>query len=546
MTRFQDQLVLSLELTIDGTAHKIPGGSIKAVRLDLGLTGFVGEVEFIVLDDKAHGGKFQDKLAKSFLGQDLVELSLSLGAVWDAPEASASPDPIELSALVTGRRLEELQMRERESLPVLARRYTVEFADPAQVLWTQHFPSQLYTKASLKSAIQDHLGDKIKVKFDWSELNDTKPMWFVHLPIERGASFWDFIVWYADHRGGYFAYDYKTAQYTLAGTRDTSAKPLTLFGDDLSRAELVVAEAPRHTVDVCNSYAEGAKNKTVKNAKAAKGMRHDRLMRSSISADTDDRVKLETSRLNLPKYEALVRFGRVPMSALTPGVLIKMVAANRWTKGSKLVDVTWLVRRIQLSAVAFSQPLDGDHQLDSTRFDIEMQAELQQKDDKRSSLPGYRRPDYPGFVEGKVVSTLGEDTDKTYENSKNDDTSLEEYTVKVPLWKDQEVSVPFTPLMGSANVYLPCYRDERVLLALGLDCAEIVQLLSWREGVALSKDVQGEQILWGLSADSNTSVNHVYDDDKPVFNVARTHSTDTVSIQLAEGTLMLHVEEVQE
>jgi len=73
--------------------------------------------------------------------------------------------------------------------------------------------------------------------------------------------------------------------------------------------------------------------------------------------------------------------------------------------------------------------------------------------------------------------------------------------------------------------------------------ARIVRLLEWRAGAPLSMEVQGEHILFGKSDDSQTSVNHVYDGDKPVWSVARKNQSDTALIQLREGTLFLQVKE---
>jgi hypothetical protein len=541
--RFTDRLAVAITLTIKGTAHVIPGGSVKQVELELNLHGFGGYVEFVMLDDKAVGGGFTDKLAADLLLQDLGELGLELCAVFDQAEAAASPKPLTLAGLVTRRSLEEVRLRERADQPIIGRRYRVWFADPARVLWTQHFPCRLYTQAPMTDAIDEQLGDKITMTYDWAVLSATQPLWFVHLPVEHGASFFDFVVWYTDQNGGYFAYDYAAAGYTLTGTRDTSAKPLEMFGDDLGRVELIVPDTPRHTVDVCNSYAEGAKTVVGKQDQSATGIRHDRLMRSSIAQDTDDRVSLEKLRLVIPKVEAQVDFGRMPIIALVPGVIVELKAANRWTTGSALLGKTWLVRDLSLRATAIPGPLDADLQLDSTTYTVEFGVRLQQSTDTRAMLPAFKPPLYPAHVEGKVVSEKGDDGDKTYQSTRNEGTSLDEYTVKVPLWADQTVAAPFVPVMGSGNVYLPSYRDERVLLALHLDHARISRLLVWREGAALSMDVQGEQILFGKNPKSNTSVNHIYADDKPVLNVARTNDVDTALICLSEGTLVLHVEE---
>lgn len=542
-SRFEDRLALGVTLTIAGTAYVLPGGSVKLLELELEQHGFVGALEFVVLDDSAYGGGFSDTLVDAFLDLDLGKVEISVSAVFDAPEAATSPEPLSVTGLVTSRSLRETQLRTHPDLPIVARRYRIELADPARVLWAQHFPCRLYTEASLEDVVNDQLGDEITMSYDWAELAEKRSMLFVHLPVEHEASFYDFVLWYADRRGGYFGYDYSAAEYTLKGARDASGDALGLFGDDLAEVELRVPAPPRHAVAVCNSYAEAPTTGDVTQDQAATGIRHDLLLRSAIAQVAEDRVTLETNRLILPKYEAKVTFARVPIVALAPGVLVELVAANRWASRSAMIGKTWLVRSLRLRAEAPAAPLDHDLEIDDTTYAIELGAELQQSDDTRPVLPSHRRPSYPGLVEGKVVSTLGEDGEKTYESLRNEDTSLDEYVVEVPLWGDQQIKVPFSPLMGSGNVYLPCYRDERVLLALDLDHARIDRLLVWREGAALSKDVQGEQILWGKSATSNTAVNHVYEDQIPVFKLARTHESDTVLISLSEGNLKLHVEE---
>ncbi|HSS01564.1 MAG TPA: hypothetical protein VLM79_31110, partial [Kofleriaceae bacterium] len=158
-------------------------------------------------------------------------------------------------------------------------------------------------------------------------------------------------------------------------------------------------------------------------------------------------------------------------------------------------------------------------------------------------LPPFRAPSYPGLVEGKVVSEQGQDGDKTYQVYRDRETSLDEYRIKVPLWDNQIVAAPFEPVQGSGNMYRPSYRDERVLLAIDVHAARIARLIAWRPGARLAMDVQGEHLLFGKSDDTKTSLNHVYDGDNPVFNVARTHHRDTSRITLSEGALFLEVKE---
>ncbi len=544
-TRFTDRLAVKLTLTIAGTKHVIPGGAVKRVELELEAYGFGGMIEFVLHDDAAHGGGFTDALRTGFLSQALAEVQIELAAVHDQAEAQERPAPLTLSGLATRRSMVELQVR-RPDRPILARRYRVWLCDPAQHLWTQHFPCRLYTQRSLAQVIDEQVGDKISIRFDWAEVDETRPLLFVHLPVEHGASFYDFILWYADRRGGFFSHDYAAPGYVLHAVREAAGTPLGLFGDDIANVEIIVPPTPAHSVEVHNTYAESPKAAPIAQDQAANGIRHDRLMRSAIAQDVDDRVTLEKLRLKLPELEAEVTFGRMPVVGLVPGLEVKLLPANRWSEGSALVGATWRVRQLRLRAVAPDDSTDEDLQLASTGYEVELAARLVRSEDLRPCHPPFRRPCYPGHVEGKVVSEKGEAGQKTYQTYRNEATSVDEYMVKVPAWADQQVSAPFIPTQGSGNVYLPSYRDERVLLAIDLEHARIARLLDWRDGATLSMDVKGEQILLGKSETSNTSINHVYEDDKPVFNVARTNAADTGTIRISEGTLTLCVREEEQ
>lgn len=542
---FAERLAIGVELTIAGTVHRIPGGAVKRLALELEPFGFSGELEFLLQDDAARGGGFKDELRDGFLSRDPLDVRVALAPVHDQAESAVSPKELVLSGIATERSVIELQTSLLPDRPILVRRYRLSLVDPARALWTQHFPCRLYTKDTLADVIRGQVGDKIAVKFGWAELEQEMPMIFVHLPAEHGASFYDFLVWYADHRGGLFSYDYTAAAYELRSEWDAAREPGGLFGDDIAGVEIVVPPAPAHAVEVCNTYANGPRTEKIAQAHAASAIRHDRVIHSAISQDVDDRVALERLRLKLPRLEAELTFGRMPVLRLVPGDRVRLAAANRWTPSSALVGKIWRVRRVSLSARAPADPLDVDLQLDSTGYEVTLAARLVESEDTRPCHPAYRRPSYPGHAEGKIVSDKGEERDKTYQVYRNERSSLDEYTVEVPAWGKQTVTAPFIPYLGSGNVYVPAYRGERVLLAMDLDHARIAGLLEWRDGAALSMDVQGEQILLGKSPTSNTSINHVYDDDKPALSIARTSDRDTGLIRISEGTLVLRVEEMK-
>ncbi|MDC0723562.1 hypothetical protein [Nannocystis bainbridge] len=542
---FTERLAIGVTLKIAGKEHEIAGGAVKRVELELEPFGFSGELEFVLQDDAAHGGGFTDELREGFLSQEPLDVRVALAVVYDQAESAESPEALVLSGLVTRRSVVELPGWRLPDRPLLVRRYRIAFTDPARALWTQHFPCRLHTHQKLEDVIRAQIGDKIKVKFGWAELAQERPLIFLHLPVEHGASFYDFLIWYADHRGGLFTYDYVTGELDLLSEWPAAGEPRGLFGDDIAGVEMVVPPTPAHAVEVCNTYANGPRTEAIAQTYAESAIRHDHLMHTSISQEVDDRVALEKQRLRLPKLEVELTFGRMPVIRLLPGDRVQMAAANRWNKTSALVGKIWRVRQVSLRALASDGSLDHDLQLASTEYEVSLRARLVDGEDTRACHPEYRRPRYPGYVEGKVVSEKGEDSDKTYQVYRNDDSSLDEYTVEVPAWSQQKVTAPFIPYLGSGNVYVPAYRGERVLLALDLHHARVARLLEWREGAALSMDVQGEHILLGKSPKSSTSINHVYEDDKPVLNVARTSDKDTGLIRISEGTLVLRVEEMK-
>jgi len=541
---FADRLAVTLTLTIGGTAHAIAGGSVKELALDLRSYGFSGSLAFVVQDDAAHGGDFTDELLADFLKPDLIEVAVSVAVVLVTPEAGEI-QPIQLTGLVLDKSVSEILFRKVAGVPVLVRRYRIAFADAAQVLWRQHFPCQLYTDTSMVDVINDHLGDKITIKYDFSALTQTRRLVFLHLPRTARASFSDFLSWYLDACGGVLSYDYATASYLVAAAKPDAGTPIKLFGDDLAGAELYYPAVPRYAPVVYNSNADSPRTEPIAQAQAQTGIRSDVVLRTPIAQDVDDAIALQRTLAVIPCCEAHVRFARVPSGALTPGALVELPAANQWSAESSLVGVTWRVRRLRLGAVAPSPSLDHDLQLASTAYQVEVSAELEDKAEPRIERPRFRAPSYPGAAEGKVVCEQGKDGDKTYQIYRDASTSLEEYQVRVALW-DKVVSAPFEPIFGSGNIYLPSYRAERVLLALDVHSAKIAQLLEWRAGAPLAMEAQGEHILFGKSDDSQTSVNHVYDGDQPVFNVARTHQRDTALIQLREGTLVLQVKDQEE
>ncbi len=540
---FTDRLKIALTITVGGNAHTLPSANVRSFELDLQSFGFSGSVEFVVFDDQAHGGQETDAVLADFVKQDLLEVSLGVSAVHADPETADAIEAVTVKGIGTEKSVEESAVPHQDERSILYRTYRVRFADPAWVLWKQHFPVELYTQKSMQDVIDAHKGAKITMTYDWTALAAQAPMLFLNLDPTHGASFYDFLAWYTDARAGVLAYDYATQGYKLSAAKDAAGTAVSLFGDDVGRLLVVFPEVARARRNVLSSYTESIASKAIDNAMAVEGLRQDTLIRTPIAQRVDDRVTLETSRLVLRKSELALDFRRWPTVTFRPGSLVSFVHGNLWSAGSLALTPTWRVRSHSIRARASDDRPDADHNFTSAGYDLEISARLEQQDEKHVALPPFVKPRYPGYFEGKVVSEQGEDAHVTYQFYTDQDTSLDEYKVKIPLWSDQVITAPYAPHQGSGNVYIPAYRNARVLIAMNLGNAWIDHLLDWREGVRLAMDAQGEQVLFGKTATSQTSINHVYDGDNPVFNIARTHEKDRATIQIKEGSLIIQVKE---
>jgi hypothetical protein len=187
--------------------------------------------------------------------------------------------------------------------------------------------------------------------------------------------------------------------------------------------------------------------------------------------------------------------------------------------------------------------LSADLYMDYAGYNIEMRSHLELESERWVSLPPFKPPPFPIYVEGKIVSEQGAKEAETYQIYQDKETSLDQYKVAIPLWKNQEVVVPFEPNFFTGHFYFPDYKEARVLVALDLHNGRIERFLDWRAGARLPMDTQGNHILLGKTDKSQTSVQHVYVDDKPVLHVKRTSEKDTEMIKMVEGSLILETKE---
>ncbi|MFB1482666.1 hypothetical protein [Corallococcus sp. RDP092CA] len=554
---FADRLDLGLTLTLGGTAHAIPPSDVLAFELDLHGWGHEGRVEFRVLDETAHGGQLQDLVLADFLKPDLAEVSLELKAVHSDTATQPAFTSLKVKGLVQEKALTEEAVARARGAGITYRHYTVRFVDPARLLWTQHHPCVLYTQKTLQDVLDAHKGDKIALANDWAaQLDATLPLIFLGLAPESGASFYDFVVWFVHTRDGVLAYDYTAQGYQLRAAKDASPTPLTLRAADVDRVSVVFPEVARHDVAILNAAAESPKNQAITNAQAVTGVRQDVLLRTDIEDDVQARVTLETARLKVRGLEVELDWNRFPAVAFAPGALVKLPATAGWTAAGVPSTEDFRVRRMSLRA----EPLpveagDGEGTPDGpgeaptrrpkpeSRFLITFTTRLEKKAELHVDLPPFTAPVYPRFVEGLIVSEVGEQEDETWQAYTDDATSLDSYKIKLPLFANQIIQVPFNANLLPGHFYFPAYKGARVLVALDFLRAWLKRHLDWRAGARLPSDGQGVHLLVGKTTTSGTSMRHFYEDNKPLWRLQRTNESDTEKIELKEGNLLILVRE---
>jgi hypothetical protein len=311
---------------------------------------------------------------------------------------------------------------------------------------------------------------------------------------------------------------------------------------DVGSYEVRFPETIRHSVKLLNAYSENPQTQAIAQDNAFEGVHRDRIGRFPAASAFQDRQALESGRLKARGHEVHLVFQLFPRKTFTTGSIVKL-EGNLWSGKIFPKGMVYRVREIVLEASSIEEELTADRNMAFARYNVAMTSRLETATESVVSLPPFKAPLFPMYVEGKIASEQGEKDEGTYQVYQDSKTSLDQYKVKIPLWENHLVVMAFEPDFFSGHFYFPAYKDARVLAALDFHSAWIVRFLDWRPGARLAADTQGNHLLLGKKAKSQTSLKHVYVDGKPQLNLLRTSDSDTELISLAEGTLILQTKE---
>lgn len=571
---FEDSLKMTLALTIGMDRIKVPGGQIKFLTTSIRPYGYTARLDFWMSSATAKG-KENDPLFSRFVEQDLIEVKLGIEPQLKPRDTKI--EPLTLQGYVTDKAILTELTIENVNLkgdPVLYRHYRIDFADPAHVLWRQHFPCDLMVDEDVKELIEANKADGVNLKYDWPILNEK----FAVSTLSPGspdepASFYDFIIWYAATCNGVFTYDGRTNSYTLSGSKDLDGKVTAMSELEVADHRIDFPETSRYDDRFLNAVAEDPQEMETSRSTAEKDLRRDVLVLESNPENFEKAFRQQSRKRKSRGHELFITHKRFPLLTYRPGIFVKF-EGGLWSRKIFLKGKEYRVRDIFLEAHAVHDAPDADHNMMYATYRMEMTSRLELKEERALNLPTFKTPAYPIQVEGKIVSDEGKEKEETYQLYQSPEYDIDipfvgeeteemleqqaekipfvgdklgaeknHYRVKIPIFDDRQVVCPFEPLFAPGHFYFPAYKDERVLVELDFHGARIVRFLDWRPGGQLPLDTQGNQILFGKGEGSQSSIRHVYVDNKPQLNVKRSSSNDTEIIQLQEGTIILQTKE---
>ncbi len=559
---FTDRLVFTLEISParGGRQIVISGHNVVRVDLDLKSSGFTGELTFRIDDDTASQGTERDLLVNLFRTPSL--LKIRLGIKPEHLEIAAGPParPFEIRGLITEKAMLEGAAPHSPGGPLSYRLYQVRFSDPAQALWRQHFPCQLFTRKSLRDVIMASRNRHILIKFVDPTITRIMPMIFLGLdvknrPSER-ASFYDFLMWQLDESSRIWIYNYTRHSYEVHKRKLRPLK-VAVAADDIHEIFTYYPETPRWKESLLNDYTEAIQNRPVVPSdplltrNLVQGVRQDSRLNTPIRSEFNKKYLRMRNDFKLPKPEFVLRYRLFPSVPYGPGAGIHLGPELAAFK-AKSVCVPMEARReicrvFRIVIAAESRESDVRPVYDgkvALHCECRVNVWLEAASNPARRVPPYVVPKYPVQIEGKIVSEVGAHTDATYQFYPDPLTSLHFYKVKIPLWRNQIITLPYNPNMGPGHFYFPAYKDERVLASLYYDHALLKRYIDWRPTAQLPLASQGDQLLLGKTPTNRTSLRHTYEYQRPVFAIERVHKrlgVDYELLRMAEGACLLQV-----
>jgi len=453
---FTESLNISLSLTLDSTTYNIPKGAIKETNLDISSSGFRGSINFIRTTEKK-----ESKFFTQFIKPGLIEFEVSIHGVFNQP--APPPEALKVKGLVTGKSVKESTFEGVSTKPIMYYDYNIDIMDAPQVLWKQHFPIKLYTQKKMSEVIRDNSVKGVSPEMDWEELEKKHDHVCLALGNDKGkASFYDFIMWYTQSRGGICFFDYIKQDLKITDKKQANIPDTILDRHDVEDYHLLIPEILRNNIRIHNSSAELHNTLYLEQDEAVEGISHDRITRTDISNDMEVLKNRQKKNLDIPLSEVDIVFKQFPPKTFFSGSMVKF-SKEKWLKNISFNKKTFRVIKIDFHATAINRITESGINAEYAEFNIDMTARMEEKDNPARIFPEFKAPQYPLPVEGKIISEIGNDPDKTYQIYTHEETSLRYfYEENLPVFLIKRTSQKDTELirMNELSIVIQTKEEE--------------------------------------------------------------------------------------
>lgn len=546
---YEDQLIITASLTLSSGSYSIPGANVLDLEVRLKPWGFEGSMAFLVMAYPSSDG-----LLSSFQTSTTLPITLSVQTGNEGTNQS-SCQPLNLSGMVCERQFIEIAGNQQATHatvnenPVLYRRYFVRFVDNAAFYWSQHFVQALYANSTYQTVINAQKPSTVTITMNWTLLTTSQLQILVNTGASESrkptASFYDWLMWFTDTNNGYWSYNYSNGQYTLASALPTAASPVNLSTLILTNIIIKPAQPTLSTLNIYNAVATSSSTKTVTNSNAVTPLVYDYTTIQPIASNFTDYSTLQTNRFQGAPQEVSWDYLTTPTTMPVPWTTVQFPTnSNNLSSASALANNTYLLTEVEFSCrQMINGPETDNYGASSAGYRVSMRVGARASSSTVSMLPDYRMPTYPLQVQGTVVSSQGSSPNLTYSYATPSGSTVNYYTIQIPVWNNTQVQVPYMPVNMNGQFYFPPYRDEQVLVSLGLNTAALISYLDWRTNATPALTSQSNVLVMGQSTTSCTTITHSYSNNQPQLEINRVLGTDTETITIAEGYILLQTED---
>ncbi len=544
---FDKPLSLLLKLESDGKEVELSSGNIEKVSLELHTYGFIGNLHFSGVDD--------DSLVALYNSKKETKVTLTFQST---EESFLEGIPlVEIKGIVLRKSFKRVDTKDKVN-SYASRHYEITICDNAQATWSEHRPINVYVDETMKDVLEAHKNPEISIKYNFKPLDQEHPIIAFSLasnatlPLQEQDNFYSFFQWYLYHEGGIWSYDYKKNTYSILGEKPPLAGlPYAIKDYCVTPPTGIFEPPPRYNIQTLQHSSDSLDSENKEQQTAYPSVRRDVVEPTnyrvfpehahepvhSVTDPQHPEIELEVVQLESDFH----------IDKLLPGSYVTFFMStpvDTWSGDSFFQGKTFRSRVLFFEAdkIGVAEKLEKTKQT----YRLYIKNILELKEETYVERPFFKPPVYPFTIQGKISSDMGDKEQSTYKISENKHAPQGQYLVAVPLAKNKNVAVPFTPDFMSGQYYFPYCKGERVLLSMYFHTAKIQRVIDWQPLARLPSGVQGNQIVLSSNGkDKYAIIKHEFEEGKnSVITIEQaTSETQVQTIQIKDKDLLITVDE---